>query len=195
MRQIATVSRVVAIACLAAAHAPAEEQRELRVALIDLVGVAPPARDAMWREARRLLAPAGVGLRTRSAKAAEQRDDSELAVVLIPERSRAPTRGAPPLGAVQTVLGFTTIWIDVAAVAAVADARRGLDCCGAETRRLGIALGRVLTHEVVHALAPGLGHTREGLLAARINRSTLVDDPAPRMPSFIAKRPNQMSER
>lgn len=182
--------RVVSAACLAASSVGAQEHRELGLVLIDLVGVTPHVRDAMWQEARRLLAPSGVSLRTRTGSANEQRDGSELAVVFLPERSRGRSRGGPWLGSVQTVATITTIWIDVAAVASVADARRGLHCCGVEMQRLGLALGRVLTHELVHFLDPALRHTRSGLMAARVTRATLVDAPAPEVPLKLAKRPN-----
>lgn len=113
-----------------------------------------------------------------------------MAVVFLPERSRGRSRGGPRLGAVQTVATITTIWIDVAAVASVAEASRGLRCCGVEMRRLGLALGRVLTHELVHFLDPALRHTRSGLMAARVTRETLVDAPSPDVPLKLAKRPN-----
>lgn len=175
--------------CLTASSAGAQEPRELRLVLIDLVGVTPLVRDAMWQEARRLLAPSGVSLHARTGSASEQRDGSELAVIFLPERSRGRSRGGPRLGSVQTVATITTIWIDVAAVASVAGAPRGLHCCGVEMRRLGLALGRVLTHELLHFLDPALRHTRRGLMAARVTRETLVDAPSPEMPPNVAKRP------
>lgn len=188
MSGIGSWLRAVAFGCLAASSVAAQEPRELRLVLIDLVGVTPLVKDAMWREARRLLAPSGVSLHARSASAAEQRDGSELAVILLPERSRGSSRGGPRLGSVHTVATITTIWIDVAAVASVAEAPRGLHCCGVEMRRLGLALGRVLTHELVHFLDPALRHTRGGLMAARVTRETLVDAAAPEVPLQLAKR-------
>jgi hypothetical protein len=188
MRQSKAVFKGLLAGVVAAASAAADEPRELRLALIDLVGVAAPIRGTMWEEARRLLAPSGVSLRPRSARADETRDGSELGIIFIPERSRARPRVAPPLGAVQSDGTVTTIWIDVAAVAAVAGNRRVLDCCDAETRRLGLALGRVLTHELVHVLAPERDHSRRGLLAAKVTRATLVDASASPIALVIAKR-------
>jgi hypothetical protein len=90
---------------------------------------------------------------------------------------------------VQTVAAATTIWIDVKAVAAVADTPGGLLCCSPQMRPLSLALGRVLTHELVHVLLPSLPHARSGLMARRVGRATLVDDPTPALPSLLAKRP------
>jgi hypothetical protein len=47
----------------------------------------------------------------------------------------------------------------------------GLDVHSA--RRLGIALARVIAHEVVHALAPSLPHG-SGLMSARLDRRMLT---------------------
>ncbi len=44
----------------------------------------------------------------------------------------------------------------------------------AGVRQLGIALGRVLAHELTHSIAPDCPHTRTGLMAARLSRRTLT---------------------
>ena len=41
-------------------------------------------------------------------------------------------------------------------------------------RRLGIALGRVLAHELTHSIAPSCPHTRSGLMAAQLSRKMLT---------------------
>ena len=40
--------------------------------------------------------------------------------------------------------------------------------------RIGVAVGRVLAHELVHAIAPECPHTRTGLMAARLDRRLLT---------------------
>lgn len=45
---------------------------------------------------------------------------------------------------------------------------------GPETRRLGIALGRVLAHELTHTIAPDCPHTKHGLMAERLSRRMLT---------------------
>lgn len=43
-----------------------------------------------------------------------------------------------------------------------------------QARRLGIALGRVLAHELTHSIAPDCPHTPTGLMAARLSRRMLT---------------------
>ena len=45
---------------------------------------------------------------------------------------------------------------------------------GSESRRLGVALGRVLAHELTHTIAPECPHTKRGLMAERLNRRMLT---------------------
>ncbi len=44
----------------------------------------------------------------------------------------------------------------------------------AAPRRLGIALGRVLAHELAHTIAPACPHTKSGLMARRLSRRMLT---------------------
>lgn len=43
-----------------------------------------------------------------------------------------------------------------------------------QPRRLGIALGRVLAHELTHSIAPDCPHTQRGLMAAQLSRRMLT---------------------
>ena len=45
---------------------------------------------------------------------------------------------------------------------------------GSQSRRLGIALGRVLAHELTHTIAPDCPHTKSGLMAERLSRRMLT---------------------
>ena len=45
---------------------------------------------------------------------------------------------------------------------------------GPWARRLGRALGRILAHELVHAIAPDCPHTHRGLMSARLSRRLLL---------------------
>src|SRR5262245_17983447 len=176
------------VAGLLASCAGAGAQEELRLVLIDLVGVHPSVAEAMRLEAERLLGPSGVTLKLRGAAPSEVRDGSELALVLLPERRRYQGREGS-LAEVQTVGANSTIWIDVVAVTSLACARRGLDGRSVEARWAARALGRVLTHELVHYLDPTLRHARRGLMAPKVGRQVLVDDPSPEVPILIARRP------
>jgi hypothetical protein len=70
-----------------------------------------------------------------------------------------------------------TTWIYVPNVAAALE----LDLENVATsfdaqRLLGIALGRVLAHEIVHAIAPDVEHTSGGLMRAGLDSVQLVRD-------------------
>ena len=45
---------------------------------------------------------------------------------------------------------------------------------GSQSRRLGVALGRVLAHELTHTIAPDCPHTKSGLMAERLSRRMLT---------------------
>jgi hypothetical protein len=49
----------------------------------------------------------------------------------------------------------------------------------ASARRLGIALGRVVAHEVVHTLAPRFPHTRRGLMREALGNLDLTGPARP----------------
>jgi hypothetical protein len=54
----------------------------------------------------------------------------------------------------------------------------GLERTGSAAAELmRLAVGRVATHEMVHALAPRQGHAREGLMSSRLDRKALVGSP------------------
>lgn len=52
--------------------------------------------------------------------------------------------------------------------------RSGRRLQGSQPRRLGVALGRVLAHELVHTIAPECPHTTHGLMAERLSRRMLT---------------------
>jgi hypothetical protein len=56
----------------------------------------------------------------------------------------------------------------------------GLERFGAASEMLMLlAVGRVATHEMVHALVPTQGHARQGLMSSRLDRRALVGSPPP----------------
>ena len=50
---------------------------------------------------------------------------------------------------------------------------------GARDRALGLALARVVAHEVIHAMAPEEPHAKAGLMSHSMNRAFLLGDNAP----------------
>jgi hypothetical protein len=92
------------------------------------------------------------------------------------EASREPVLGATP----REARTYPVVWIHVPGVRATL--RLAVDADGTpmparDRRALGVALGRVIAHEVVHVVAPGLSHGR-GLMARALTRRELT---APRI--------------
>jgi hypothetical protein len=56
--------------------------------------------------------------------------------------------------------------------------RPGLGTIASEQSEIGIALGRVIAHEIVHAIAPDEPHARKGLMNHSFDRAFLVGDHA-----------------
>ena len=135
-------------------------------------------------EAAALLARMGVTVSWRRATAPELIAKGELWVTLVgagPE----PASDPPVLGA--TASGHplaSVLWVRVPNVrAAIGLARRppAGSLPADERRALGVALGRVIAHEVVHARVPGLQHGT-GLMSSVLTRrqltsSSLMFDP------------------
>ena len=140
-----------------------------------------PADEAFGTEAvvrpevTRVLREMGVSASWRRAEPRELAREGELRVIFLnraAERDhRVPVLGATPA----SFQGERFVWVHVPSVrAAVGIGQRsgpGLDVHSA--RRLGIALSRVITHELVHALAPSLPHGT-GLMSARLDRRMLT---------------------
>jgi hypothetical protein len=155
---------------LLAVDATAEEPAsEVSLVWVDSVKVPEVVRGAMVREAEEILGPVGVRLRWRQGSADTESAAEELRVVpLAPANRRSGTSRV--LGATSTGDGPRTIWIDYENVAWVAgtSADRLVSSGFAERRRVGVAMGRVLAHEVVHALVPQLPHAAAGLMGVHL---------------------------
>ncbi len=157
----------------------------LRLVWFDPAVMAGGSEGVASAEAAALLARMGVTASWRHARAPEIIDKSELWVVLVgagPEQASEP----PILGA--TAPGHplsSVVWVRVPNVrAAIGLPRRppAMWLPAEEWRALGVAIGRVIAHEVVHARVPELTHGT-GLMSSVLTRrqlttSSLVFDPA-----------------
>ena len=86
-----------------------------------------------------------------------------------------PSSGLPAdtLGVVLSRRNTRTVWIVVPNV--LQAIRSGGPMSGSVTAaQLARGLGRVVAHEVVHLAAPRLGHTEDGLMRARLDRTALT---------------------
>lgn len=145
--------------------------------------LSPEARDWLEKEVVRVFAASEVGLRF-----AARGGPGVLPATLYPELPDrwdvAPETigvaigepGEPrsiflSLGAAERALGLPLARRRGAPAEAKRPKRR---LNGSQSRRLGVALGRVLAHELAHTIAPDCPHTRNGLMAERLSRRMLT---------------------
>ena len=121
-----------------------EAPARLRTVEIDFASLAPLTRSVMRHELGLVLAPASLALAWRRSRPDAETDPDELRVVLL--RSIG-------VGADEGALG-----LDLEAVATSLDAQR----------LVGLALGRVVAHEIVHVLAPDVGHGGTSVMRPRL---------------------------
>src|SRR5262245_33564602 len=135
---------------LLAVDATAEEAAsDVSLVWVEAVKVPEAVRGAMMREASDILDPAGVRLRWRTGTTDTESGAEELRVVPLGPAGRRADTGRV-LGATSKGEGPRTIWIDYENVAWVAGTScdRLVSAGVAERRRVGVAMGRVLAHEV-----------------------------------------------
>lgn len=160
--------------------APAGGSRALRLAWLDPASAAGRCAIGARDEAARVFKELGVTVSWRRAEPAEPARPGEVRVILLDRHAvtgRANVLGSTP-GRFE---GSPFVWIHVPGV------RDSLGLPGAdpgpagdprESYLVGIALGRVIAHELVHALAPAVPHG-EGLMKSRLTRRDLTASSAP----------------
>jgi hypothetical protein len=148
----------------------------LRLVWMDPTGVGVGAEAAARDEARSLLRKMGATVTWRRGDAGELASPGEVRVILL-DRT-ADSSGKAVLGATPPRFEVAPfVWVHVPCVRAVI----GLDPRGPAftmsapaSRSLAIAIGRVVAHELVHALAPSVPHGT-GLMSATLTRRQLTD--------------------
>jgi hypothetical protein len=169
----------LAVLSLAAAPLAAEVDSARPVPVLHLVWVDPAevatGSELVARaEAETLFSRMGVTVSWRRGTPGEQMERGELWVILVggsPEsRSGSVVLGATKRGAV-----CPAIWVRVPNVRRALGVPRGPSLFGLggfERHLVSVAIGRVIAHEVVHAVAPSVPHGT-GLTAANLTRSQL----------------------
>jgi hypothetical protein len=115
-----------------------------------------------------LLASAPLTLAWRRSRPGDETDPDELRVVLMRTAGVGGDEGA--LGSTSRGGPAPTIWVYVPTVAhALGFELEALATSLEEQRLLGIALGRVLAHELVHLLAPHVPHAEKGIMRSRLH--------------------------
>lgn len=148
----------------------------LRLVWIDPTGVASGVDAPARAEAERLLRAMGLRVSWRRGKPREEARAGEVRVILL-DRAAARDRRTPVLGATPPrPEEAPLVWVHVPGVRAVI----GLPHRAAmvvlppsSARALAFALGRVVAHETVHAVAPWVRHGA-GLMSATLTRRQLT---------------------
>lgn len=162
-------------------EAPGVASSALRLVWTDPAGVAIGV-DALARdEARSLLRRMGASVSWRRSAAGEPSRPGEVRVILL-DRAAEHVSGKLILGATPPHFDAAPfVWVHVPNVRAV----MGLSPHGlaaaidpAAARGLAVTLGRVVAHELVHALAPSVPHGR-GLMSAALTRRQLTSPSIP----------------
>jgi hypothetical protein len=162
-------------------HPSAAARASLSLVWIDPVGVALGLEAVARGEASSLLQDMGASVTWRRHRPGEEARPLEVRVILL-DRPAARGSRTSVLGA--TPPHFDTapfVWVHMPGVrAALGLPPRGPAMMAepAAARALAIALGRVVAHEVVHALAPAVPHGK-GLMSATLNRNQLTASSIP----------------
>lgn len=177
MRHRSGISATILVtlaAGLAGGRAPAAEERPvLRVLWIDVQGVAPYAFPLAVREAAGILDEVGINTSWTLGTPATETSGYAVSVVLLWEPQRGARLAPHTMGCTLRAGGSNVTWIYLSTVRWAL----GLQAPGGSAREqeeIGRALGRVVAHEIVHVLAPGLPHGNAGLMTAHLSRARLV---------------------
>jgi hypothetical protein len=147
----------------------------LRAVEIDFSRLAPLTRGAMRQELGQVLAPASLSLSWRKARTDGETERDELRFVFLPRLGVGTDTGALASTANSSLVRTTWIYVPNVAAALELDLENVATSFDAQ-RLLGIALGRVLAHEIVHAIAPDVEHTSGGLMRPGLDAVQLVRD-------------------
>jgi hypothetical protein len=150
---------------------------KLRLVWVDVRGAGGPIRARAMAETALILGATGLDVEWYSSDGASRplRED-EIQVVLLPS---PPAALWPDVmgSARRTAQGARSVWVFVSGVRATLgydpQGRGGLR--SAELESLSRAVGRVIVHEIVHATAPDRAHSKDGLMAPRLGRATLLE--------------------
>jgi len=145
----------------------------LHAVAIELASLGSVTFELMTRELSALLDETGVQLEWRRDRPSGATTPEELRFVFLDSPGRGAHAGQPVLAASGQVGPAPTVWVYTpSVVAALAlGPTAPLDSRPAQ-RALGVALGRVLAHELVHLLSPEVPHGR-GVMTARVRLASL----------------------
>jgi hypothetical protein len=159
-------------AALADPHPPT-----LNLVWVDVSGALSPVFGAVTEEAEALASRMGARLTWRRGVAGETLVlEHEVTVVLLTANPLRDPTAVDTMGAVLRDASIPkTAWVVLPNVARAVGLSSAVErWSGLERRAIARAVARVICHELVHALAPELPHSPEGLMAAKMGRAQLL---------------------
>jgi hypothetical protein len=183
--------RVFLAATLLTAPAAAAETPTVHLVWSDPERVLTSDFDAMAREVQTVFRPLGIEVGWRRADERSAADD-ELNVVLLANDPARALHHRETMGRVHRDRS-TALWIYAGRVRATLGlaSAAGRAATLEERRDYPRAIGRVVAHELVHALVPEQPHAGRGLMQAGLNRAFLASPRASideRSASALARR-------
>ena len=156
------------------------------LAWVDVSSAAVGLGGVARSEVRSILEKAGLDVVWRQDSGGEAARPGEIRIILVNRLLVRRDSGRPVLGATPTeVRGHPLVWIHVGSVRAALGLPQSSstnDLLVLARRNLGVALGRVIAHEIIHALVPSLRHggvlMAESLKREHLTASRLSVDPA-----------------
>jgi hypothetical protein len=177
MRQCKSRARVfVIIALLASAARASAEPPRLDLVWVDPTGIAAHTFDVVAAESRALLAPTGADVTWTEAPRGAVVGPESLVVIAVPTYPTSANRERHVMGSTRMVAdGALAVWVfpDQVAWALGLDLEMRRSWGKHVERNFALALARVASHEVIHALGTP-GHSAGGLMAARLDRNALT---------------------
>ena len=157
----------------------------LRLVWIDVLDSAPYAFQSAARETSAILADAGVQAAWTLGSAATVTSEDELKIVLLPETTNGARLPAHVMGGTRRGRQSHTTWVYLSNVlwALGLQGKGGLALSVQEQAQVARALGRVVAHEIVHAVAPEVPHSAHGLMAGKLGRAYLLQASAALAPA------------
>jgi hypothetical protein len=179
MKGIRPIGRNLCVLTLGAFVGPprvlaADQPASLSVVVVDLAHLEGVPLDVAVAEVNATLDPLGIRVSWQFAKPGKEIDPTAIRVVLLERRPCGREKSENVFASVSPANDSATIWVCVPNLISAPAVRRPGQS-GAEPRRLGVGLGRVIVHELVHLSNPELRHDEGGLFCSTLNRKQLVD--------------------
>jgi len=166
-------SRGISAASQESTEAPAPR---LRLVWIDVLGSAPYAFQNAARETSAILAAAGVQAAWTLGDASTVTSGDELKIVMMAGTANGARLPEHVMGGTHRDAASHTTWIYLSNVlwALGLEEKGSRRLSVQEEEQVARALGRVVAHEIVHAVAPDVPHSPHGLMAGKLGRSYLL---------------------